>query len=332
MIGTTISHYRGLDKLGAGGMGVVYKAQDIRLGRFVALKFLPDEFVDNLPLRERFQREALAASALNHPNICTIYDIGEANGRAFVAMEFLDGTTLKDLIIGARLQLDRLLDIAVQVLDGLEAAHAQNVIHRDIKPANIFVTSTGRVKILDFGLAKVNAPSHAKVAADSSGEYMTTGGGALGTMYMSPEQALGKPMDARSDLFSFGVTLYEMATGKMPFHGDTTGVLFLSIVRDAPVPTVELNPDVPDELQRIIEKCLEKDRDLRYQHASDIRSDLKRLGRDSHASTSVVAAALEPPPVSAPPKQIRSDSSRVAAPPQSAISETAITKRSRWKT
>ena len=333
MIGTTISHYRVLEKLGAGGMGVVYKAQDTRLGRFVALKFLPDDFADNLQLRERFQREARAASALKPPHICTIYDIGEADGRAFMAMEFLDGMTLKDLVLGTPLELDRLVDIAVQVLDGLEAAHAENVIHRDIKPANIFVTSTGRVKVLDFGLAKINVTSHAKVGAGSSAQYMTTGGGALGTMpYMSPEQALGKPMDARSDLFSFGITLYEMAPGRVPFHGDTTGVLFLSIVQEAPVPAVQLNPDIPDELLRIIEKCLEKDRELRYQHAADIRSDLKRLGRDSHASRSGGAAAIAPTRGSSPSRQ-SSVPSRVSAPPQAPLSEVAAaTKRTHWKT
>ena len=339
MIGTTISHYRVLEKLGAGGMGVVYKAQDTRLGRFVALKFLPDDFADDRQLRDRFQREAQAASALNHPNICTIYDVGEENGRAFIAMEFLDGTTLKDLVIGTPLDLDRLVDIAIQVLDGLEAAHAENVIHRDIKPANIFVTSTGRAKILDFGLAKINVPSHTKVGAATvtvgSSEYMTTGGGALGTMpYMSPEQALGKPMDARSDLFSFGISLYEMATGKMPFHGDTTGVLFLSIVQEAPVPAVQLNPDIPDELQKIIEKCLEKDRGRRYQRASDVRSDLKRLGSDSQSSSSGVAAVVEAPPADAPSKQ-SSIPPRVSVPPQAPISGSATTvlpARSHWKT
>jgi WD40 repeat protein len=287
MIGTTISHYRILAKLGAGGMGVIYKAQDVRLGRLVALKFLPDDFVDNRQLRERFQREARAASALNHPNICTIYDIGEADGGSFMAMEFLDGMTLKDVVVGAPLALDRLVDIAVQVLDGLEAAHAQNVIHRDIKPANIFVTSTGRAKILDFGLAKVNAPSHAKVGAGAmgtagSGEYMTIGGGTLGTMpYMSPEQALGKPLDTRTDLFSFGVTLYEVATGQMPFRGDTTEILLLSIVQKSPIAPVRINADVPAELERIINKCLEKDRESRYQHASEIRADLQKLGEVS---------------------------------------------------
>ena len=334
MVGTTISHYRVLEKLGAGGMGVVYKAQDTRLGRFVALKFLPDDFADNLQTRERFQREARAASALNHPNLCTIYDIGEFDGRAFIAMEFLDGMTLKDLVLSAPLELDRLVDIAVQVLDGLEAAHAESVIHRDIKPANIFVTTSGRVKILDFGLAKVNAPSHAKEGADTagSGEYMTIGGGALGTMpYMSPEQALGRPMDARSDLFSFGITLYEMATGKMPFQGDTTGVLFLSIVQGAPAPPIQLNPNVPGELERIIEKCLEKDRDLRYQHASDIRSDLKRLGRDSYSSSSGVSAVVGTP-LTDVARKTSSVPSEVIAPPQKPISEVATgAKRSHWK-
>jgi serine/threonine protein kinase len=245
---TTISHYRVLEKLGAGGMGVVYKAQDTRLGRFVALKFLPDDYADDPQLRERFQREARAASALNRPNICTIHDIGEEDGRLFIAMEFLDGATLQDLAQGKPLEIDRLVELAVQVVDGLEAAHAEGILHRDIKPANIFVTRKDRVKILDFGLAKINAPSRAKVETGAigtigSGEYMTTGGGALGAMpYMSPEQALGKPLDARSDLFSFGVTLYEMATGKMPFQGDTTGVLFLSIVQEAPVDRCNLIP------------------------------------------------------------------------------------------
>jgi serine/threonine protein kinase len=221
MIGSTISHYRVLTRIGAGGMGVVYKAQDIRLGRFVALKFLPDNFADDPQLRDRFQREAQAASALNHPNICTIYDVGEVDGRVFMAMEFLDGLTLKDLVVSGPLELGRLLDIAIQVLEGLEVAHEQGIIHRDVKPANIFITSRDRVKILDFGLAKVNAPLAAKASvggkamlAAGSVEYMTTGRGALGTLpYMSPEQALGTPLDARTDLFSFGVTLYEMATG-----------------------------------------------------------------------------------------------------------------------
>ena len=283
MIGTVISHYLVLEKLGVGGMGVVYKAQDTRLGRFVALKFLPEDFADDPQRRERFQREARAASALNHPNICTIYDIGEADGHVFMAMEFLAGMTLKDKIAGAPLELDQLFDIARQVLDGLAAAHAQGIIHRDIKPANFFITTGGRAKILDFGLAKIATASRARngdeeTLVNEAGQ--TTAGVTLGTMpYMSPEQAFGKPLDTRTDLFSLGVTFYEMATGRMPFHGDTTGILFLSIVQEKPAPVMRLNPRMPAELERIINKCLEKDRELRYQHASDISSDLKRLER-----------------------------------------------------
>jgi tetratricopeptide (TPR) repeat protein len=298
MNGTVISHYLVLEKLGAGGMGVVYKAQDTRLGRFVALKFLPDDFADDAQRRERFQREARAASALNHPNICTIYDIGEADGRVFMAMEFLPGMTLKDKIAGTPLELDQLLDISGQVLDGLEAAHAQGIIHRDIKPANFFITSSGRAKILDFGLAKIATTNRARTGNEETlvnapGE--TTAGVTLGTMpYMSPEQALGKPLDIRTDLFSLGVSLYEMATGRMPFNGETTGVLFLSIVQETPPPVTQLNPRVPPELQRIINKCLEKDRELRYQHASDISSDLKRLQRDDGMGrVSLAGSAVE---------------------------------------
>src|SRR3974390_2073560 len=276
MVGTTISHYHILEKLGAGGMGVVYKAQDTRFVRFVALKFLPEEYADDPQLRERFQREARAASALNHPNICTIHDTGEENGRVFMAIEFLDGETLKAKVERGPLELNHLLNLSEQVLDGLDAAHSEGIIHRDIKPANIFVTSKNRVKLLDFGVAKITPTARALTGEEEtlvggSPEYITTGDGALGTMpYMSPEQALAKPLDTRTDLFSFGVTLYEMATGKMPFHGDTTGTLFLSIVQDTPVPATQLNPSVVPELQRIIDKCLEKKPELRYQHASDI--------------------------------------------------------------